>query len=72
MTYEWPCGALASATGLERELGAHLDVPAEVPSRTSGQGLYDEPARRILWGFGNERAVYTDLWALELTPPSEM
>lgn len=55
-----------------REAWTHLDVPAEVPSRTSGQGLYDGPARRILWGFGNERAVYTDLWALELTPPSEM
>lgn len=70
-----PDGA-TSVSGLEvlvldrgREAWAHLDVPLEVPPRASGQGFYDAPARRILWGFGNTtRAVFTDFWALEIDP----
>ena len=42
------------------------EVPREVPPRASGMGVYDAAQRRAVLGFGNETAIYTDLWALAL------
>lgn len=49
-----------------RERWQHLEIEGAPPPRTSGQGLYDATDRRILWGMGNDDAIYTDLWSLEL------
>jgi hypothetical protein len=51
-----------------RERWEHLEPAGSPPSRTSGQGLYDEAEGRILWGMGNDDAVYTDLWELSVAP----
>lgn len=51
------------------ETWTHVELPADVPPRASGGGVYDPAAHRILFGFGNSDALYTDLYALELAPP---
>ncbi|MCA9601485.1 MAG: hypothetical protein R3A78_00160 [Polyangiales bacterium] len=48
------------------EVWRHVATPIDVPPRTSGMGLHDPTRDRILWGFGNDVAVYTDLWAMAL------
>ncbi len=52
-----------------REQWTHVDLPNDIPSRTSGQGVYDPIGERILWGFGNDDAVYRDLYVLSLAAP---
>lgn len=47
------------------EAWSHVDVDGPAP-RASGQCLYDDVEARLLCGFGNDDAVYTDLWALPL------
>jgi hypothetical protein len=59
-------GLYAIGVDRGREQWHTIEVPAEVPMRTSGIGVYDREARRALFGFGNSRALYTDLWALDL------
>ncbi len=56
---------------LERgqERWQHVDVEGAPPSRTSGQGVFDPVTHQILWGMGNDDAVYTDLYAMPLTAP---
>lgn len=49
--------------GAERWL--EVETPEEVPSRTSGIGIHDAARGRVLFGFGNDDAVYRDLWALD-------
>lgn len=59
---------------LERghEAWTHVQLPAEVPPRASGMGLYDEAGQRLVWGFGNSLAgVYTDLYVLPLAPSGD-
>lgn len=51
-----------------RERWIHVAMPDDVPPRASGGGVYDAPRHRILWGFGNEARLYTDLYELRLTP----
>ena len=51
-----------------REVWTHLEIEESPPSRTSAQGVYDPQTRTILWGMGNDDAVYTDLWSLSLAP----
>lgn len=51
-----------------REVWTHLEPEGAPPSRTSAQGVYDPTTHSILWGMGNDDAVYTDLWSLALTP----
>ncbi|AKF09980.1 hypothetical protein [Sandaracinus amylolyticus] len=51
-----------------RERWIHVELPASIPPRASGAGVLDPEGRRILWGFGNEARLYTDLYALELAP----
>ena len=46
------------------EAWTHLDLPSEIPPRTSGAGVYDAARGRILFGFGNDDAIFTDLYAL--------
>lgn len=41
-------------------------TPTEMPSRTSGAGVYDATTNSIYWGFGNDDSVYTDLWRMQL------
>jgi hypothetical protein len=52
-----------------RERWTHIDLPATIPSRTSGGGVYDPVEERIYWGFGNDDAVYRDLYVLSLAAP---
>lgn len=47
------------------ERWADLETPDDVPSRTSGIGVEDRARGRLLFGFGNDDAVYRDLWALD-------
>ncbi len=42
-------------------------TPTEMVSRTSGGGVYDPTARSIYWGFGNDDAVYRDVWQMSLS-----
>jgi hypothetical protein len=49
-----------------REVWTHVELEDAPPSRTSAQGVYDASEHRILWGMGNDDAIYTDLWSLEL------
>ena len=49
-----------------REVWTHVELEGAPPSRTSAQGVYDAAEHRILWGMGNDDAIYTDLWSLEL------
>ena len=49
-----------------KESWVHIDTPDSVPSRASGIAAYDEEAQRIVMGFGNARALYTDLYELSL------
>ena len=44
----------------------HVEMPAEIPARTSGLAIYDAANQRAIMGFGNSEAVYTDLYALSL------
>jgi hypothetical protein len=53
------------------ETWTHVDLPEDVPPRTSGAGIYDPVRHRILWGLGNDDALYTDLHALELAVPGD-
>lgn len=59
---------------LERgnEVWTHLELADAPPSRTSAQGVYDAHTHSILWGMGNDDAVYTDLWSLSLAPREGM
>lgn len=41
--------------------------PEGPPPRASGQCLFDDGAVRLLCGFGNAGATFTDLWALPLS-----
>lgn len=41
-------------------------VPMPPPDRTSGQAVYEPIGRRVLAGFGNDGAIYADLWSLSL------
>ena len=50
-----------------RERWIHVALPSDVPPRASGGGVYDAPRHRILWGFGNEARLYTDLYELRLS-----
>lgn len=56
------------ALSLDRGAEAWTDIktPAEVPSRTSGLGVYDGARHRVVFGFGNGKAVYRDLWTLDV------
>ncbi len=70
-----PDGAM-SVKGLDvlsldpgRERWTHLDLSNDIPSRTSGAGVYDPIEEKILWGFGNDAAVYRDLYVLSLAAP---
>ncbi len=56
------------ALSLDRgsETWSVVEVPGEMPVRTSGIAVYDAKRRRALVGFGNGDRVYTDLWALSL------
>lgn len=38
----------------------------QAPGRTSAMGVYDAARQRFLFGFGNDDALYADLWALNL------
>jgi len=44
----------------------HIPMPVEITARSSGFAVYDAANQRALMGFGNSRAVYTDLYALSL------
>jgi hypothetical protein len=59
-------GLYALGVDRGREEWQSIEIPAEVPARTSGIGVYDREAARALFGFGNGDDIYTDLWALEL------
>lgn len=49
------------------ERWTHVDLPANVPPRASGGGVYDPIGKRIVWGFGNSnKGVFTDLYTLRL------
>ncbi len=50
------------------ERWTHVPLPESIPARTSGGGLLDAAHDRILFGFGNSAAIYTDLYALALAP----
>ncbi|MBX3224233.1 MAG: hypothetical protein KF795_27200 [Labilithrix sp.] len=56
------------ALNLDRGAEAWTDIatPKEVPSRTSGIGIHDPARERLLFGFGNDDALYRDLWSLDL------
>lgn len=65
--------AMSSTPGLfALDLGAidaptvhQLELPGEPPLRSSGAGIFDSTAERILLGFGNsESAVYADVQSL--------
>jgi hypothetical protein len=55
---------------LELERGSEgwheLSTLSAPPDRTSGMAVLDVARRRMLAGFGNDKSVYADLWALEL------
>ena len=59
-------GLFALGVDRGRERWDRVDVPEEVPERTSGIGVYDPIGARALFGFGNSDDVYTDLWSLAL------
>lgn len=48
------------------EAWSELAVPAEVPVRTSGLAIHDPAGQRVVMGFGNGKAIYRDLWALDV------
>jgi len=50
----------------DAEAWTELEVPSNVPARTSAFGSYDAARERILFGFGNDKAIYRDLWALDV------
>jgi hypothetical protein len=56
------------ALSFERGAEAWTDITTTSgpPSRTSALAIYDAPRARIVVGFGNDDAVYRDLWALDL------
>ena len=50
----------------DAEAWTEVEVPSNVPKRTSAFGSLDAARGRILFGFGNDAAAYTDLWALDV------
>lgn len=50
------------------ERWVHVPLGAEIPPRASGGAVLDEASHRILFGFGNEARLYTDLYTLALHP----
>ena len=50
----------------DAEAWTELEVPSNVPSRTSAFGSWDPGRGRILFGFGNSLEIYRDLWALDV------
>lgn len=45
---------------------AKVDTAFTPPERTSAMGVFDAARNRLVLGFGNDGAVYSDLWALNL------
>lgn len=43
-----------------------IEVPSDVPLRTSGLGVHDAARDRLVFGFGNARSPYHDLWAVDV------
>lgn len=48
-----------------------IATPNNVPPRTSGGGIYDAERGVIYWGFGNDDALYRDVWSMSVRTPSE-
>lgn len=56
------------ALALDQGAEAWIDVPAppELPARTSGLAIADPARGRLVLGFGNGKAIYRDLWSLDV------
>ena len=52
------------------ERWVHVALGPDVPPRASGGAVLDAVGHRVLFGFGNEARLYTDLYALALHPRS--
>jgi hypothetical protein len=59
-------GVFALTLDRGAEAWTEIAVAPLAPVRTSGMAVYDAPRRRLLFGFGNDSKVFSDLWALEL------
>jgi Galactose oxidase, central domain len=56
------------ALSLDRgaEQWSDIDVPSDVPMRTSALGVHDAARDRLVFGFGNDRSPYRDLWSVDV------
>ncbi len=56
------------ALSLDRgaEQWSDIDVPNDVPKRTSAIGVHDAARDRLVFGFGNAGSVYRDLWSVDV------
>ena len=59
-------GLSALSLDREREVWTHLATPDEVLPRASGLAAYDGTEHRVVFGMGNARQVFTDLYELVL------
>ncbi len=50
----------------DQERWDHIETPDSVPPRASGFATYDREQDRLLMGFGNASALYTDLYSVSL------
>lgn len=56
------------ALSLDRgaEQWSDIDVPSDVPMRTSALGVHDAARDRLVVGFGNDQFPYRDLWSIDV------